>query len=249
MHKRMGDTTLRDILAEFVGKPPGEVGVVIIHLHRAVEREASILEMERVLGGHPIEVFDAIEGGAMIRAGHPVQYASVPAETRTVGEVGCLVSHIEVARRALREEKSHMMIFEDDCIPGSEFSLEGIRTYLRQVREFSDTFSFEGASEFLLFGTCGCYTWKHLTNDIKATDRFNGSHCYFIGRPMMEKLIGVYEYLLGREKIVPFDELLGLLLRSHGRWALCPTNEIGFFVQNRAIPSYLLGDEVSMRSE
>lgn len=240
--------SLRDILAEFVGKPPGNIGVAVIHLAAATEREPLIGALEAACGC-PVEIFPAVNGAERIAAGHPTLCATEPAKIRTAGEIGCLLSHVELARRALAEGKTHMMVFEDDCVTAPKFSLAAVEEYLRSVKGLTETFSFEGADEFLLFGSCGCYTWRHLTERTKATNKFNGSHCYFIGRPTMEKLIGSYEYLLKKDVIVPVDGLISLLLKAQNRWALCPDDDRALFVQNRDIPSYILGDGKTLRKE
>lgn len=236
---------LRDILAEFVDKPPGSVGVGVIHLARATEREPLIRALEVALD-HPLERFEAVDGGAL---DHPRTCATEPGKIRTAGEIGCLLSHVGVARRGLAEGRSHMLVFEDDCVPAEGFSLDALEMYLRRAKKFAAEFGFKGADEFILLGTCGCYKWKFLTRGVKATDSFNGSHCYLIGRPMMEKLVGSYEYLLKNGVVVTADGLLNLLLRTQLRWALCPENECGLFVQNREIPSYILNSGSELRKE
>ena len=240
--------SLRDILAEFVGKPPANIGVAVIHLAQAKERESLVQALEAACGC-PIEIFPAVNGAERIAAGHPTLCATEPAKIRTAGEIGCLLSHVELARKALKEGKSHMMVFEDDCTVPPNFSLPLVEDYLHSVKGIRDAFSFEGADDFLLFGTCGCYSWRHLTERTKATNKFNGSHCYLIGRPLMEKLVGSYEYLLKKDVIVPADGLLSLLLKAQNRWALCPDDDRALFVQNRDIPSYILGDGKTLRQE
>lgn len=226
---------LQEILAEFVGNPPGSVGIGVIHLRRAAEREPLILKLEAAVG-QPLERFEAVDGAA----DHPRTCATEPGKLRTEGEIGCLLSHVAVARRGLAEGWSHALVFEDDCAAAATFSLGALQEYLRRAKSFAAQFGFKGADEFILLGTCGCYTWKFLANGVKATNSFNGSHSYLIGRPMMEKLVGSYEYLLKNGVVVPADGLLGLLLRTQKRWVLCPEDERGLFVQNRDIPSYIL---------
>ena len=240
--------SLRDILAEFVGKPPGNIGMAVIHLAAATERQPLLRALEKACGSS-IEVFPAVNGTERIAEGHTTLCATEPGKVRTAGEIGCLLSHVELARKALKEGKTHMMVFEDDCAPAAKFSLEAVQEYLRSVKNITEAFSYEGADDFLLLGTCGCYSWRHITEGVKATNKFNGSHCYFIGRPMMEKLVDSYEYLLRTGVIAPVDGLLGLMLRAQNRWALCPENDRAFFAQNRELPSYILGDGKGLRQE
>ena len=232
--------SLLEAVAEFVGKPPGSIAAYMIHLPRAVEREGYIKALEAVVG--PLERFDAYDGTDSIAAGHSTTCATEPGKIRTAGEIGCLVSHIEVVKRALLSGKSHVVVFEDDCVATGDF-----RTYLQMAKRFMDDFGLP--QDLILLGACGCYTWRFLTKEIKATDNFNGTHAYIMARPMMEKLVGSYEYLRQRDAVIPIDGLLGLLLRSERRWALCPMDEKGLFVQNRDIPSYILNNGKSLRQE
>jgi len=237
--------TLRDILAEFVGKPPGDIDIVIIHLRRAVEREENIKKLLEACGTS-MTIFPAIDGS---ESNHPSACATEPGKIRTKGEIGCLLSHVAVARKALDEGKSHIMVFEDDCIPVSDFSLEMVSNYLSSIKNTVEDFDIEGTKDFLLLGTCGCYNWRYITAGVNATNKFNGSHCYLIGRTMMEKLVGSYEYITKKGFLVPVDGLLGFLLKAQTRWALCPENDSALFIQNRAIPSYILGDGETLREE
>jgi GR25 family glycosyltransferase involved in LPS biosynthesis len=237
---------LQEVLAEFLGR--ARVGVGIIHLAHAKEREPAIAQLEAALQ-QPLQRFHTVDGAAAIAAGHPTICATEPNKIRTAGEIGCLLSHIGIARAGIAQDWTHMLVFEDDCIPAEGFSLEKLRDYLRRAKAFSHEFSMKGTDEFILFGTCGCYSWKFLTEGVKATNNFNGSHCYLMGRPMMEKLVGSYDYLLKNGVVVPVDGLIGLLLRTQGRWALCSEDERGLFLQNRNIPSYILGDGPILRKE
>jgi GR25 family glycosyltransferase involved in LPS biosynthesis len=227
---------LQEILAEFVCGPPGNIGVGVIHLARATEREPVIRALEAALG-QPLERFEAVDGAA----NHPRTYMRNPAVDRTVGEIGCLLSHVAVARRGLAEGWSHALIFEDDCAAAETFSLAALQDFLRRAKVFSVQFGFKGAEDFILLGNCGCYTWKFLAGGVKATDSFNGTHSYLIGRPMMEKLVSAYEHLLKSGGVVPADELFSLLLKTQRRWVLCPEDERGLFLQNRSLPSHTVG--------
>ena len=224
---------LLEAFAEFWDKPPGSIDLYMIHLPRAVEREGCIKALETAVG--PLERFDAYTG-------HPTPCVE-PGKIRTAGEAGCLRSHVEAMRRAISRGKSHLVVFEDDCMAAGG----DVRAYLKAAKEFMREFSLP--QDLILLGTCGCYTWRFLRGGVKATDHFNGSHSYSISRAMMEKVISAYEFLSGRGVMLPIDGLLGHILRSERRWALCPENEVGLFVQNRDIPSYILTDGEGLRRE
>lgn len=245
MYERM-IRTLRDVLAEFVANPPGHIGIYAIHLSRAVEREELLRRLERAVGG--MDIFEGVDGKACVAAGHPTKCAIEAGLVRTAGEIGCLVSHVELMRKALREGLSHLFIFEDDCALAGSFSVGALEAYLQSVKEVERNFGFD-SSDFLLFGTAGCYTWRYITDRVKATNNFNGSHAYCIGRPMMEKFIQTYEFLKLKGLVFPVDGIWGLLLRAEKKWALCPDDEKGLFIQDRTIPSYVLHDGSDLRNE
>ena len=235
--------TLQDILAEFVERSPETIGMTVIHMSSATSREPIVAALQGAVG--PLTQFEAVRDVE----GHPTKCATEPGKIRTAGEIGCLLSHIGAMRKALAEHKTHLCVFEDDCTLGSTFSLGAVEIYLRDVKEVAKKYSFIGTDDFILLGSCGCYNARPITNGTKATNQFNGTHCYLIGKSMMEKVIGSYEHLLKNKVVFPIDGLLGLVLRAQHRWTLCPEDEKGFFVQNREVPSYVLHDGNEPRRE
>lgn len=201
--------TLRDVLAEFLAKPPGEIGIYTI----------------RTIGidGDTVEPAD---GSKLL--GHPTKCAFEKELHRTPVEIGRLVDHVGIMRRALLEGNSYAVVF-DDCMPGAQYSLELLEAYLAGVKGIRDTFAFQNTDEFILLGTTGCNDLRFLTDRIRATNNFNGAQAYIAGRKMMEKFIKTYEFLLSKEVVYPVDGLLGLLLRLENFWALSPENERGLF--------------------
>jgi len=239
-------TTLRDCVAEFVDKPPGNIQVVMIHLRRAIEREPHIRALEAAINT-PLEIRDAVEGASLIAAGHPTECGIDPGLHRTAGEIGCAASHLEAYRAALKGEASHLVVFEDDCVPSAGFKIEALQEYLRRAKRFAQEFQLPGMQEFTLLSTCGCYRWKYLTRLVKATNHFNGSHAYIISRSMMQKVLQIYDALSKKKKTAPIDGVIPILLREEMRWAFCPEKDTGLFQQNREIPSYVVSDGEARR--
>ena len=237
--------TLCDIVAEFVGKPPGLVRGIMIHLHRATEREPLVKSLICAVGS--LQVLEAADGAALVAEGHPTICGMDPGIIRTAGEVGCMVSHVTAARKALADGISHLVVFEDDCVTASGFSLTKVREYLNKIRLFAEEFGLERMDELVLLSTCGCYRWRSLAPGVKATDHFNGSHAYIMGRPIMEKLVGTYEYFLARGLTAPVDGILPLLLQAERRHAFCPQEDTALFAQNRVIPSYVTSEGTELR--
>jgi len=237
--------TLCDIVAEYVGKPPGLVRGIVIHLHRATERDPLVNSLIRAVGS--LQIVEAADGAALVAGGHPTVCGMDPGIIRTPGEVGCMVSHVMAAQKALADGISHLVIFEDDCVTAPGFSLSKVGEYLKKGKSFAEEFGMERMDELVLLGTCGCYRWKSLARGLKATDHFNGSHAYIMGRPMMEKLVGTYYYFLGKQQTVPIDGILPLLLQVERRHAFCPGEDTELFAQNRAIPSYIASEGTELR--
>jgi len=239
--------TLCDLVAEFADKPPGKVRGVVIHLRRAVERVPLVQKLIGALGR--LEVWDAADGAQLVAGGYPTECGMDPGVVRTAGEVGCMVSHISAYQRALEDGISHLVVFEDDCAVVPGFSLEGVRDYLQSAKSFATKFGMKGMDELVMLGTCGCYEWKDLTAGLKATNHFNGSHAYIIGREMMTMVIHSHLQLLAQNKTAPIDGLLPLLLQNERKHAFCPEEDTRFFKQNRDIPSYIVSDGVESRKD
>ena len=237
--------TLCDMVAEFVDKPPGEIRGIVIHLTRATERYTLVRNLIESVG--TLRIWEAADGMALIGEGHPTACGMDPGVVRTAGEVGCMVSHVSAYRKALADGISYLVVFEDDCVTVPGFSLDRVRDYLRNVKEFRAEFSITGMNDVILLGTCGCYRWKELRDGLKVTDHFNGSHAYIIGRPMMEKIVQVYEEILQMGQTVPIDGIMPLLLQTSRDYAFCPENDTEIFRQNRDIPSYIVSNGDSLR--
>ena len=239
--------TLCDLVAEFADKPPGAARGIVIHLRRATERRPLVDALIRAVG--PLDVWDAADGAALVAAGHPTECGLDPGVVRTAGEIGCMASHISAYQRALEDGISHLVVFEDDCAVAPGFSLEKVRGYLDGVKRFATQFGMKGFGELVLLGTCGCYRWKELTGGLKATDHFNGSHAYSIGRPMMSLMIDRYAQFLAQKKTAPIDGLLPRVLQEGRRHVFCPEDDVAFFRQNREIPSYIVSDGSQTRKD
>ena len=166
---------------------------------------------------------------------------------RSAGEVGCMASHIAIMVEALKRGLTHAIIFEDDCSPCHLNPLPAIQEYLRDAKRFVQQFQMEGVKELLLLGTCGCYSWRHLTTGVKSTQHFNGSHAYIISAKFMRATIAFYIGVLREGKTAPIDGVLPILLKREGLWSICPENDTAFFRQNREIASYTASDGTERR--
>ena len=202
--------TLRDNLAEFVDKPPGSIGIYSLEPIRE-----KLLALEFNLGC-------SVEGPVRVEIpdGHPT--VSVTGENLESPEISNLLTHIEQLKLILKSDMTHVCIFEESCVLREGATVEKIQGFLKEVKNVAARHSIVGSDEFFLFGA-EVYTVERPINSIvKVTNKFKKALCYFMNRPMMVRVIGTYEYFLQKNMVATFDHLLGLVLRSQDRWALCP---------------------------
>jgi hypothetical protein len=232
--------TLQDIIAEVFGCRPDEVDAVMIHLERATERLPLISALETALHT-PLRRVPAADGRILIKEGHPTLCMMEPEYTRTAGEVGCLVSHIRAAKEALESGKKWLVVFEDDCVASSDFDvLQTLRKWLYHVRGFFEEFSWTRTRDLILLADGGCYDNVPLTPMLRGTQRFNCTHAMILSKPLLQKLVDVYAYLLRQGRTAPIDGLLSVILYQEAAYALTPIEGTLFFRQDTSGPSYTL---------
>lgn len=231
-----------DAIAEFVGQPPGKVGCYVIHLKRATEREANMTALRAALGGG-LETLHAQEGVALVADGHPTGCVFDPAKPRTAGEVGCLASHAVAARLSTFTDLTHIVLFEDDCVPSEGYSTEALKAYLADVSRLAEEFKVRGTRDFLLLSSGGTYDVKPLTPRVKACTKFNGSHAILMSVEFAKRFLGSYEHTLKKQLCIPVDALYGFVAKVSRQPILCPAGDTELFKQNRETGSYTLDTE------
>lgn len=231
---------MQTILSKLFDVPMEKTAVIMIHLAKAKEREPKIAALQQATQTQ-FEIFYGIDGAAAVAAGHPTACALERAtgKTRTAGEVGCLLSHVQIAREALARGLEVVAIFEDDCEPGSLCRPIDLFGWLNAVLRFFESFSWPGTRDLILLGTGGTYDVVPLTQFFKGTRRFNCTHAYVIRRPMMQRIVDTYEHLKKRGQMAPIDGLLGLILQAEKKLAVAPSQDDIFFKQDRSLPSYV----------
>jgi hypothetical protein len=210
--------TLRECLAEFVEKPPASIEFYI----REPARYRAKLEKELQV---TLRGFERVDGAKRVAEGHPVKSATQSEKVRTIEEIGDVLSYVELMKRVLKTDVSHICVFEEYCTTAKDFSLERVCAYIRNVKEMARRFTFVGTDDFLLFGAEGFQVVRPITPAMKATTNVKRPVAFLISRAMMEKVVGSYEYLLRNKVVVAMDELLGLVLRAQKRWAVCAEEE------------------------
>lgn len=231
-----------DAIAEFVGQPPGKIACEVLHLARATDRDANIRALKTALGAG-ISITTAQEGATLVADGHPTKCVFDPAKPRTAGEVGCLVSHVLAAAVAMKTGHTHVVIFEDDCVPSDGYSTEALKAYLADVDRLAAEFGARGTRDFLLLSSGGTYDVKPLTQRVKACSKFNGSHAVLMSAEFIRKFVGSYEHTTKKELCIPVDALYGFVAKTLKQPILCPAGDTELFRQNRETGSYTLDTE------
>jgi hypothetical protein len=138
---------------------------------------------------------------------------------------------------------SHVVLFEDDCVPSAGYSTEALKAYLADVSRLAAEFKVRGTRDFLLLSSGGTYDVKPLTARVKACTKFNGSHALLMSTDFIKRFIGSYEHALKRELCIPVDALYGFVAKVSQQPVLCPAGETELFKQNRETGSYTLDTE------
>lgn len=217
-----------DAIAEFVGQPPGSIACEIIHHKEATAREETIRALQAALGDG-VSISTAEDGVALVDMGHPVKCTFNPKASRTAEEVGRLVSHISVANIASMMGKTHLVIFEDTCMPSEGYSTEALQSYLADVSRLASEFGIRGTRDFLLLSSSGTYDGKSLTPQVKACTRFNGTHAVLLSKEFIQKFIGSYEYTTKKQLCIPLDSLYGFVAKTLKQPVLCPARDTALF--------------------
>ena len=158
----------------------------IIHLDTATERLPLIDAIQAIMRD-PVSVFSAIDDskGAL---SHPWEKRPV-----TKGEIGCAHSHLAILRNAVKADRKHIMIFEDDC--------EFLSTQ-QQVYNFIDGIS--DPWDILLLGA-NEYVESVPVNFCRKVGRFWGTHAMLLSRKAMEVAIDTFEKAQEKGIFLPAD--------------------------------------------
>ena len=177
---------LKGIIHEFCGT--SNIEFYMIHLEKAVERIPIIKDFFEKINTE-LRVFNAVDGKALIESGHPTKCldsTDTLISHRSAGDIGCVVSHVNICKDALEKGYEYAVIFEDDVeMVSSLNSLDiGLRTFKYLNKEFDI---------FLLGGDPILKSTNILGSAYSIIKGFNHTHGYIINRKMMLRLIERYE--------------------------------------------------------
>ena len=174
----------KEIISEFCDS--SNIGIYMIHLDRAIERKPLISALEKKLQTEPI-IFNAVNGSELVANGHPIKSACNPdIHTRSPGEIGCTVSHVNVCRDALSKKYNYIVVFEDDVVFNSSLKeLDKSLNNFNNLRLPWDIF-FLDCDPIINKERVGGSTYCKVQN-------FNNAHAYIINMSMMETVVKYYE--------------------------------------------------------
>jgi len=177
---------LKEVIHEFCGT--SNIEFYMIHLEKAVERIPIIKDFFEKINTE-LRVFNAADGKILIESGHPTKcFDSIDTSIsyRSAGDIGCVVSHVNICKDAIEKGYDYAVIFEDDVeMVSSLNSLDiGLRSFKLQNKEFD---------MFLLGGDPILNSTNIAGSAYSIIKGFNHTHAYIINRKMMLRLIERYE--------------------------------------------------------
>ena len=137
--------------------------IYIISLERGVENRKRLLRQLNEIGVYNAEIFDAVDGAEV---GAPEYWSSGD------GGWGCVLSHADLVRKAIKEGLSNYLVFEDDAILDPRFE-SSFDSFARNVPKNWDQ---------LYLGGQHMQDPYDLGNGVFRARNINRTHCYALAR-------------------------------------------------------------------
>ena len=218
----------KDIIETFT--KTDNVGFYMIHLERAVDRLPLIKDLEERLGIR-LHIFNGANGNELVKNGHPTicQILGPPA-TRTAGDIGCTVSHINICKDALSKKYDYIVIFEDDCVFTSDLS-----TLYDSFEQFN---KLNISWDLFLLGMNSVKSAHIPDTNVSIVKDFNCTHACILNVKFMNELINTYQEYYNNNTTLPIDAIYSKILKSN------KVDGYGFnqkyFIQPSGIFSYII---------
>lgn len=187
----------------------------IIHLDRAVEREAAMEAIRRTFF-MPLVVAPASNGEAWMRD-ETIHKQQIGTQRQiSQGNIGCTQSHLSLLRGALEKGLDTLVIFEDDC----EFIVDGeaVKVWMNEVQA-------SGAPwDILLFGATE-YVNQPLTDvasNFVKVNRFWGTHALVVRPRAAAAAIKAFAQAQMEGVFLPADWMYNEAIRQEGLICLGP---------------------------
>jgi len=134
-----------------------------------------------------IEIYEAIDGQLLksdyinnnlsLKAKYTIKNPNSYDDIRSVGEIGCYLSHTNIWKEIVDNNYNNCIIFEDDVIPKKNY--EDIITYIEDVPDDYD------------IAYLGWWTRKNLNNINK-----NSNWLYSVNNSDKPNVLGLYAYII-----------------------------------------------------
>jgi GR25 family glycosyltransferase involved in LPS biosynthesis len=172
--------------------------------------------------GVPITIFNAIQGKDFLEDFKDFKHP-LSDEPITPGMIGCVLSHMTL----LKEAKTDILIFEDDCEYVSDYS-----EFIRNIPNF----------DILCLGTNENveYELQGNSNYVKIK-RFWGTHAILIKYSAIEGILKTYEKYKSRKRFLPPDWIYNYAIREYNLRVYAPKNPKQFFKQKSGLVSTVNG--------
>lgn len=160
-----------------------------ISLKRSTERRALVMEEFKKAGIRDVWFFEAVDGSKLVLPELSVK----PKENHSYGQLGCMLSHLEVMKQARAKGEKIICVFEDDLIVCNDFQKR--ISYIEGLRGFS-------FDMLLLGGFIDNPKNKMSTmlNHIFHIKKMNGTYGYIINDKAMDFYIRNATYNYGSDE-------------------------------------------------
>lgn len=175
------------------------LGVKLIHLPTATEREGHIEALQRALPDWPIEVMAASDGVAWDANPEVLKAHPWTGERISRGNIGCTQSHLLLLREAVLARKG-LILFEDDAeiiVAG-----KGVNEFVSHVQTLS------GESwDIILLGATEYVTSHPIDARVARVRRFWGTHAMIVSLRAAEAALVAFDVYQREGKFPPADWL------------------------------------------
>jgi GR25 family glycosyltransferase involved in LPS biosynthesis len=164
----------------------------IINMAKSTDRREKMVQQLHDANIENYEFFNGIEPTLAELNNYPNFSLNRPSQIR-LGQLGCLLSHIEIMKHALSQQYKNIMILEDDaCILDNQF--------LKKTETYMETLQNMGGFDVLYLGANHKKpSLTRMTTEIYKVVTSNCTFSYVISESFMKELVKDYSYKF------PFD--------------------------------------------
>jgi len=137
------------------------------------------IQIYKAVDGHLLDK-ETINNNTTLKVKYTLKNPSSYDDIRSVGEIGCYLSHTNIWREIVNNNYNNCIIFEDDVIPDKNY--EKIIKYIQNVPDDYD------------IAYLGWWTRKNMNNINK-----NSKWLYTINNSVKPNVLGLYAYIISNK--------------------------------------------------